>query len=176
MLNKFSNSLDFSGHNVYAGLDVHGASWAVNIIVDDIEQRKFTQPPEPEVLYNYLTSHFPGANYFSAYECGFCGYHHHRRLNELGIKNIVINAADLPVTNKEKQNKTNPIDSLRLSNALKNNQIKGIYVFNPEHEQFRSLFRMRWRAAKKNRRVKNRIRSFLHYYGIVPPVELKAEN
>jgi len=176
MLNKFSNSLDFSGHNVYAGLDVHGASWAVNIIVDDIEHRKFTQPPDPEVLYNYLTSHFPGANYFSAYECGFCGYYHHRRLNELGIKNIVINAADLPVTNKEKQNKTDPIDSRRLSNALKNNQIKGIYVFNPEHEQFRSLFRMRWRAAKENRRVKNRIRSFLHYYGIVPPVELKAEN
>jgi transposase len=34
---------------------------------------------------------------------------------------------------------------------------------------------MRWRAAKENRRVKNRIRSFLHYYGINPPHELNPE-
>ena len=175
MHNKFNNSIDFSGHNVYVGMDVHAKSWAVNIIVDDIEHRRFTQPPDPDALYHYLNSHFPGASYYSAYECGFCGYHHHRRLLELGIQNIVINAADLPVTNKEKVTKKDPVDSRRLSNALKNHEIKGIYVFNPEHEQYRSLFRMRYRAAKENRRVKNRIRSFLHYYGIIPPSECKPE-
>jgi transposase len=31
---------------------------------------------------------------------------------------------------------------------------------------------MRWKAAKEHRRVKNRIRSFLYYYGINPPSEL----
>jgi transposase len=175
MLNKFNKFPDFSGHNVYIGLDVHGKSWAVNIIVDDIEHRKFTQPPSPIVLYKYLINNFPGANYFSAYECGFCGYHHHRKLLDLGIQNIVINPADLPITNKEKVNKRDPVDSRRLSQALQNNQLKGVYVFDPAHEQFRSLFRMRWRAAKENRRVKNRIRSFLHYYGIDPPAELKPE-
>jgi len=175
MFNKFNNSVDFSGHNVYSGLDVHGKSWDVDIVVDDIEHRKFTQPPDPIALYNYLSSHFPGAKYFSAYEAGFCGYHHHRKLLELGIHNIVINAADLPVTNKEKVNKRDPIDSRRLANALKNNQLTGIYVFDPKHEQFRSLFRMRWTAAKENRRVKNRIRSFLHYYGINPPSYLNPE-
>jgi transposase len=87
----------------------------------------------------------------------------------------VINAADLPATNKERVNKMDPIDSRRLSHALKNNQIHGIYVFSQEHEQFRSLFRMRWRAAKELRRVKNRICSFLHYYGIVPPAELNPD-
>ena len=182
MLNKFNNSVDFSGHNVYSGLDVHGKSWTVNIIVDDIEHRRFTQPPEPVALYRYLSSHFPGANYFSAYECGFSGYHHHRKLLELGIQNIVIwvsiplgNAADLPITNKEKVNKNDPVDSRRLAQALQKNQIKGIYVFSREHEQFRSLYRMRWRASKENRRVKNRISSFLYYYGINPPSELKPE-
>jgi transposase len=126
-------------------------------------------------LYNYLTRNFPGANYYSAYECGFCGFHHHRKLLELGINNIVINPADLPVTDKEKTSKRDPLDSRRISRALQNNQLKGIYVFNPNHEQFRSLNRMRWRAAKENRRVKNRIRSFLHYYGINPPEELNPE-
>ena len=102
MQNKSTKILNFSGQNVYIGLDVHKDSWAVNIRVDNIEHRTFTQPPDPIVLYNYLIKNFPGANYFSAYECGFCGYHHHRKLQELGIHNIVINPADLPVTDKEK--------------------------------------------------------------------------
>lgn len=175
MQNKTSKNLDFSGHNVYVGLDVHGTSWAVNILVDEIEHRRFTQPPNPDTLYNYLSTHFPGASYYSAYECGFCGYHHHRRLLELGINNIVINPADLPVTDKEKVNKKDPVDSRRISRALRNNQLKGIHVFDPEHEQFRTLNRMRWKAAKEHRRVKNRIRSFLYYYGINPPAELNPE-
>jgi transposase len=175
MLNKFNKSVDFSGHNVYSGLDVHGKSWVTTIIVDDIEHRRFTQPPEPLALYNYLSSHFPGANYFSAYEAGFCGYHHHRKLLELGIQNIVINAADLPVTNKEKMNKNDHVDSRRLAQALQKNELKAIFVFGPEHEQFRSLFRMRCRAAKEHRRVKNRIRSFMYYYGINPPSEFKPD-
>jgi transposase len=176
MLNKFKKNPDFKGHNVYVGLDVHKDSWAVNIIVDDIEHRHITQPPSPLALYNYLTVNFPGADYYSAYECGFCGYHHHRELLNLGIQNIVINAADLPITDKEKTNKRDPLDSRRISRALQKNQLKGIYIFNPDHEQFRSLYRMRWRAVKENRRVKNRIRSFLHYYGIIPSESLKPDN
>jgi transposase len=172
MQNKSTKNLDFSGHNIYVGLDVHAKTWAVNIIVDDIEFKRFTQPPDPVALSNFLSKHFPGANYFSAYESGFCGYHHHRKLIELCIQNMVINAADLPITNKEKIGKRDPVDSRRLSQALKNNQLSGIYVFNPDHEQFRSLFRMRWRAVKDHRRIKNRIWSFLYYYGINPPSEL----
>lgn len=175
MQNKTSKNLDFTGHNVYIGLDVHGASWCVNILIDEIEHRNFSQPPDPTVLHNYLVRNFPGATYYSAYECGFCGYHHHRRLLKLGINNIVINPADLPVTDKEKINKKDPVDSRRISRALQNKQLKGIYIFNPEHEQFRSLNRMRWKAAKEHRRVKNRIRSFLYYYGINIPTELNPE-
>ena len=175
MQNKSNEFLNFSGHNIYVGLDVHGASWAVNILVDEIEHRSFTQPPDPCVLSKYLHDHFPGANYYSAYECGFSGYHHHRKLLELGIHNIVINPADLPVTDKEKINKRDPVDSRRISRALQTNQLTGIHVFNPRHEQFRSLYRMRWRAAKEHRRVKNRIRSFLYYYGIVVPKELNPD-
>jgi len=104
-----------------------------------------------------------------------CGYHHHRKLKELGIHNIVINPADLPVTDKEKISKRDPVDSRRLSRALRNNQLKAIHVFDPRHEQFRSLYRMRWKAAKEHRRVKNRIRSFLLYFGINPPSELNPD-
>ncbi len=59
MLNNFP---DFTGHDVFAGLDVNKGSLAVNIIVDDIEHRNLTQLPEPVTLSNYLTGNFPGAN------------------------------------------------------------------------------------------------------------------
>lgn len=175
MQDKSSKILDFSGQNVYIGLDVHKASWAVNIRIDNIEHRTFTQPPDPIALHKYLVKNFPGANYYSAYECGFSGYHHHRKLQELGIHNIVINPADLPVTDKEKISKRDPVDSRRLSKALQNNQLKAIHIFDPCHEQFRTLNRMRWKAAKEHRRVKNSIRSFLLYYGINPPAQLNPE-
>lgn len=176
MQNKITKTLDFTGHNIYVGLDVHKSSWAVNIMVDGMEHRGYTQPPSPEILHSYLVDNFPGAEYHSAYECGFCGYHHHRKLLELGINNIVINPADLPITDKEKNNKRDPLDSRRISHALQKNEINGIHVFDPAHEQFRTLSRMRNKAAGENRRVKNRIRSFLFYYGITPPQELNPEN
>ena len=77
MQNKINKKLDFTGHKVFVGLDVHGKSWAVNIIVDDIAHRNYTQPPSPDVLHNYLCKNFPGAEYYSAYESGFSGYGHH---------------------------------------------------------------------------------------------------
>jgi transposase len=172
MLNKFNKIPDFTGHDVFVGLDVHKGSWAVNIIVDDMKHRSFTQPPDPVALSNYLTVNFPGATYFSAYESGFCGYHHHRKLLELGIQNIVINPADLPVTDKEKNNKRDPLDSKRISSYLQKDLLSAIHVFDPAHEQFRSLCRMRWTAAKENRRTKNRIRAF---YGMNPPAHLKPQ-
>jgi hypothetical protein len=48
---------------------------------------------------------FPGGTYYSAYEAGFCGYGIHRELNDLGIKNIVINAEDIPTSQKDQIHK-----------------------------------------------------------------------
>jgi len=45
--------LDFSGHNIYAGIDVHKKSWAVHIISETISHGSFSQPPEPLQLVKY---------------------------------------------------------------------------------------------------------------------------
>ncbi len=78
--------IDFTGHNIYAGFDAHKKSWKVTIIAEDAFYKTFTQPPNPETLYNYLNNNFPGGNYHSAYEAGFCGYWNHEKLTSLGIK------------------------------------------------------------------------------------------
>lgn len=51
--------------------------------------KKFSQNPAPEALHKYLASNYPGANYYSVYEAGFCGFWIHEKLTDLGINNIV---------------------------------------------------------------------------------------
>ena len=61
---------DFSGMNIYAGIDVHKKSWSVTLLADEQEHKTFNQPPSADALYAYLNKHFPGAQYYSAYEAG----------------------------------------------------------------------------------------------------------
>jgi len=161
--------IDFSGKNLYIGLDVHKKSWHVTVISRNICLRSFTQPPDPLSLSNFLKRSFPGANYLSAYEAGFSGYYSHRKLVELGIKNIVVNPADVPHTNKDSHFKTDKADSRMIAEALRAGLLKGIYVFNPDSEEFRALFRSRLVLAKDIRRTKGRIKSFLDYRSIQVP-------
>jgi hypothetical protein len=98
--------LNFIGHNIYVGMDVHLKSWTVTIRTEHLEYKRFTQPPDAKALYNYLTRNFSGATYYSVYEAGFCGFSVHRQLEAFGICNIVVNAADVPTKQKEKVEKT----------------------------------------------------------------------
>jgi transposase len=171
MQTQVTKKIDFSGKDLFIGLDVHKKSWSVTIVVDGMEHRTFNQPPDPLALSNYLQRMFPGGTYNSAYEAGFCGYGIHRELNSLGIKNIVINAADIPTSQKDKLQKRDPVDSRKLARGLEKNTLTGIYVFERDMEELRSLNRTRFYLMRDLRRSKNRIKSFLHYYGIPLPTE-----
>jgi transposase len=166
--------IDFSGTNIYAGVDVHKKNWHVTVLTDELEHRTFSQPPNPLVLSNYLHKHFPGANYYSAYEAGFSGYTHHRELLSQGIENIVVNAADVPNTNKELTTKTDKVDSRKLAKGLRSKMLHPVHVFDQVHEQYRSLLRQRHIFQRDLRRYKQRIKSFLLYYGLQIPQDIDA--
>ena len=170
MQTQVTKKIDFKGKELFIGLDVHKKSWSITIVVEGIKHRTFTQPPEPKALYHYLQKTFPGGSYSSAYEAGFCGYGIHRELNSLGIRNIVINAADIPTSQKDKLQKRDPIDSRKIARALEKGSLRGIHIFDRELEELRSLNRTRFYLMRDLRRSKNRIKSFLQYYGVsIPP-------
>jgi transposase len=171
MQTQITKKIDFTGKELFIGLDVHKKSWSVTIVVDGIEHRTFTQPPDPNALKNYLQRMFPGGSYKSAYEAGFCGYGIHRELNSLGISNIVINAADIPTSQKDKLQKRDPIDSRKIARALEKGSLHGIHIFDRDLEELRSLNRTRFYLMRDLRRSKNRIKSFLQYYGEQLPPE-----
>lgn len=167
---------DFNGQNFYVGLDVHKKSWAVTIRSLGIEVSHFTQAPGAEALSNYLKREFPGGTYYSAYEAGFCGTGIHEELCELGIKNILVHAADIPSTDKQKKNKTDLHDSRAIAGHLERGNLHGNHVLTQEQQELRSLFRLRESKVNDATRSNNRLKSFLMYYSIkVPETVCKNE-
>jgi len=56
-------------------------------------------------LSKYFKKNYPNGKYYSVYEAGFSGYWMDRELRENGIENIIVNPADIPTTNREKEKK-----------------------------------------------------------------------
>ncbi len=171
-----STKIDFTGQNVYVGIDIHLKSWKVTIMVNDRIHKTYSQDPSAEVLSNYLIKNFPGAIYYSAYEAGFCGFSAHRELEGFGIRNIVVNPADIPTTDKEKRQKEDKRDSRKIAKTLKNGELVGIYIPSMGMEELRGLVRYRKTLVKEISRHKSRIKSFLYFNGIKIPLELDGPS
>lgn len=174
MFNKASKIIDFTGHNIYVGLDVHAKSWAVSVYSDEFELKSFTQPPNSEQLYSYLSKTYPGAGVHVAYEAGFCGFSIHRDLTQKGIKCSVLNPADIPTSNKEDKRKTDRIDSRKIAKALKNGDVDTVFVPDIQQEADRQILRSRAKIVKDITVVKNRIKGFLKFKGIVIPEQYES--
>lgn len=158
--------IDFTDQNIYAGFDAHLKSWKVTVMAEDTVYKTFTQPPRPEVLFNYLQENFPGGTYHTAYEAGFCGYWIHDKLVSFGINSIVVNPADIPTTDKERVQKEDKRDSRKIARSLSNGDLTPIYVPSIKTQQDRTLLRTRAMLVRDQARYKNRIKSFLYFYGI----------
>lgn len=168
------NKIDFSGQNIYVGIDAHLKSWKVTVMMDSLYKFTFSQDPCPQTLYNYLVKNFPGANYYSAYEAGFSGYWTHYKLCSLGINSIVVNPADIPTTAKEKVQKEDARDSQKIARSLKNGELTPIYIPSLESLGHRGLLRLRKTVVSDTSRVKNRIKASLHFKGIGIPAEINT--
>jgi transposase len=161
-----NNKLDFTGQDIYAGIDVHKKSWMVTILTEEIEHKTYNMNPRIAELVNYLRKTFPKGNYICAYEAGFSGYWLHQELTQNSVKCIIVNAADVPQSDKDRRNKTDKVDSRRIAKALRNKQMEGIYIPKKEDIETRTLVRTRNMMVKDQTRCKNRIKSLLHFYGI----------
>ena len=173
---KTVRKLDFTGSEIYAGIDVHLKNWKVTFMSSGVVQKTISQPPSASDLYSYLTSHYPGGSYYTAYEAGFCGFSVHRELERLGIINLVVNPADIPVTDKEKKQKEDKRDSRKIARSLHNGDLEGIYVPGPEMEEFRTYVRYRRTLVKEINRHKARIKMLLHYYGVAIPLNYQRSS
>jgi transposase len=171
-----ANLKDFSGESIYVGIDSHLKSWNITIMSDEMELRNFTQEPDSKKLSSFLRRHYPGADYQCVYEAGFAGFNAQRELIDEGIPCMVIHPADVPTSDKEKRQKSDRVDSRKLARGLKNKDFEAIYVPTLQQQQDRSLLRINDKITRDITRVKNRIKSFLRFFGIVIPKEFQGKN
>lgn len=165
-----NRKLDFSGQTIYVGIDVHLKSWRLSIHLESFLGKAIhLSPPSVPKLVNYLRQHYPGGKYICAYEAGFCGFWIQRALALEGIETLVVHAADVPTTDKERQQKDDVRDSRKIARALRNGELEGIYVPDEEVEQYRSMIRTRDMLLRDRTRAMNRIKSHLNFKGTYPP-------
>ena len=163
---KQVTQLSFKGQPIYIGMDVHLQKWVLSICTKEFELETKSFPASLEIVSQYLHRMYPNADYYSAYEAGYCGYWIHEKLVSAGINNIVINPCDVPTTDKEKKRKRDAVDSRKLARSLRNKELKGIYIPDKKQQEDRLLVRSREDMVKKQTRCKNQIKSVLAFFGI----------
>ena len=161
-----ANKVSFAGQVIYCGIDVHKGSWVINLRHCHRELAKFSMNPSPEELAKYLKKNYPDAEYQSTYEAGFSGFWAHRKLCDLGIKNIVINPADVPTSGKERDHKNDTIDSRKLARELENRTLEPLYIPDETNLELRNLVRRETQLIGNITRIKNRIKSHLNLMGL----------
>lgn len=155
---------------LYIGIDVHKRQWSVSIFTSILHHKTFSQTPCPRVLKSYLDKYFSNYEVVCAYEACKFGFWIYRELTSYGYKCLVVNPADIPTTNKETSEKTDPVDSRKIAKALRGGMLRGIHVPDVELEGHRQLFRYRKRLWSDLVRVKNRIKDKLINTGVgIPP-------
>jgi transposase len=163
-MNKIKTN--FEGQTIYVGMDVHKDSWNLGLHLNDIFVKNVHQKPNPQQMVDYLHKNYPGAIYKSAYEAGKFGFWIQRQLTNLGVECLVVNPADIPKSQKDSLQKTDPRDARNISLRLQSGFLRGIHIPDEQQEADRVFFRHRKKILKDLNRCKNRIKGLLAFTGI----------
>lgn len=166
-MNKINSN--FEGQIINVGMDIHKISWDLGIHLNDMFVKIVHQKPSPQIMANYLKQHYPGARYIAAYEAGKFGFWIQRQLTALGIECLVVNPADIPKSQKDTLQKTDPRDARNLGLRLQSGVLHSIHIPDEQQEADRVFFRHRKRIWKDLTRCKNRIKGMLAFSGINIP-------
>jgi len=174
MVTENYSQIDFEGKDFFVGIDTGKKDWKVNIRAEEMELKRESIDPKPHTLYRYLKKRYPGGTYHTVYEASYCGFWIHREFEKMGVDSIVVNAADVPTSDKEKDRKTDPVDARKLAHELEKGGLTGIYIPSEEDQNLRSLARHLRKSVQSATRVKNRIRAHAYFNGILIPEEHTA--
>ena len=125
--------------------------------------RNVHQKPNPAIMANYLKKHYPDAHYKAAYEAGKFGFWIQRQLTSLGVECLVVNPADIPKSQKDSLQKTDPRDARNLGLRLQSGVLHGIHIPGEQQEADRVFFRHRKRILEDLNRCKSRIKGMLAF-------------
>lgn len=158
---------------IYLGMDVHKHHINVTVIAKRcVQSRAHVRTQEICRYVEGLQAKYDTGHIVAAYEAGFCGFSLQRRLAAAGVDTLVVNAADIPTTDKQRTTKHDRGDSARIGKALSDGALHGVWIPDKELEGDRELVRHRRRLLLTLLRVRNTIKGHLHKHGVAIPPDL----
>lgn len=164
--------IDYMGKTIYVGIDIHKKDWQVGQFYEGLILGNHRLKGNSEALLDFLRKHYPGASIKCVYESGAWGFTLQRQLSKQGIECIVVHAGDVPGSDKEKKNKTDKVDAIRLARHHAAGSLDAIYVPDETLQKERNLLRFRKKLLGDLNRIKNRLKSLLKFQGIIIPERL----
>ena len=173
---KGRTMVDFSGKTLFIGIDVHKKDWQIGVFYYGIVLGNFRITGNIDELIKFLRRRYPGAILKCVYECCAWGFNLQRQLVANGIDCIVVHAADVPGSDKEKKNKTDKVDAVRLARHHAAGLLQAIHVPDEQLQKERNLIRWRKRILSDLNRSKNRLKSLLKFEGICIPKQYDSTS
>lgn len=173
---KGRNIMDYSGKTICVGIDVHQKDYQVAKVYNGICLGNHRMAADSDALIKHLRSHYPGACFKCVYESCAWGFNLQRKLSAAGMDCVVVNAADVSTTDKERKRKTDPVDALKLARDLEFRDLKGINIPDETLQKERNLIRYRSSVVGDINRSKNRLKSLLKFQGIEIPAAFARNN
>lgn len=165
----------FKGKTVHIGIDVHAKSYQVRPLYEGKHLgRSVRLSASAKVLLNWAERQYPGATLVFGYEAGFSGLSLSRRLIQAGHQCHVLNAADIPSTEKDRVYKNDQRDSKKIAYALVSPYTDYVHQISPQHEVLRQNVRGGLRLNQDVSRLKSRIKQHLYYLGLSLPCTPKG--
>jgi len=175
-LDKGKTRIDFTGKTIYIGIDVHKKDWQVAQFHAGLVLGNHRITGSSDQLIDFLKKRYPGADLKCVYECCAWGFNLQRRLTTAGIECIVVHAADVSESDKEKKNKTDKVDALKLARHHAAGLLNAIHVPDEQLQKERNLMRFRKKLLGDLNRSKNRLKSLLKFQGIDIPEKFDNSN
>lgn len=175
-LNKGKTMIDFSGKTIYVGIDVHKKDWQVGLFYQGLVLGNHRISGNSGELIDFLKKHYGGAALKCVYESCAWGFNLQRQLTAAGMECIVVHAGDVPGSDKEKKNKTDKVDAVRLARHHAAGLLQAIHVPDEDLQQERNLMRFRKKLLGDLNRSKNRLKSLLKFQGIDIPAKMDNPN
>lgn len=159
------------GKHLFVGIDLHLRKWQVTILSEDGLKLFSNSIDGNWQSLESLLSRFDEASKRSVvYEAGYFGFWLYDRLIEYGVEARVTPPNLIP-TAAGNRVKTDRIDSLKLAQFLKADQLKGVYVPTQEERAHRQVARRRRQLIQDRVRVQSRIKAQLRVNGVMLPQE-----
>jgi len=159
------------GKQLFVGVDLHLKKWQVTVLSEDGLKLFSNSIDGNWPSFESLLSRFGEASKVSVvYEAGYFGFWLYDRLVEYGVEARVTPPSLIPSVSGSRV-KTDRIDSLKLAQLLKADQLKGVYVPTKEERAHRQVARRRRQLIEDRVRVQNRIKAHLRVNGIFLPQE-----